>query len=280
MSSPGYLALIACDALDALMQSTKVVVLDCTFKLDAPDYGRQQYLKHHIPGAYFMDANLDLSSPVIKGSTGRHPLPHPEVFSSAMRAAGLEPGIQVVAYDQDNGMYASRAWWLLKWLGHEKVAVLNGGFHAWHSSGKATDNQWPAPKKGSFQGIPDAGLIALRDEIENGVPRLVDSRAYKRYLGEIEPIDPVAGHIRGAVCVPHMDNTTETGFWKPLDFLQEKFALLTEGDPPVFYCGSGISACHNILGFYLVTGRLARLYPGSYSEWINFHTPATGPEAG
>ncbi len=280
MSSRGYTALINIEELFALQQKAQVVVLDCTFKLDAPDYGRQQYLKHHIPGAYYMDANLDLSSPVIKGTTGRHPLPHPEVFSSAMRAVGLEPGMQVVAYDQATGMYASRAWWLLKWLGHEEVAVLNGGFKAWVSAGKETDNQWPAPKQGTFQGHPNSGLTAFRNEIEAGVGRLVDSRAYKRFLGEFEPIDPVAGHIAGAVCFPHLDNTTEDGLWKPLDFLQDKFAPLAEGEAPVFYCGSGISACHNILGYYLVTGQLARLYPGSYSEWINFHAPATGPEAG
>ena len=242
-----------------------------------PDWGRKTYLKHHIPGAYFMDTNLDLSSPVIKGVTGRHPLPEPEVFMFTLRTTGLHHGTQVIAYDQSNGMYASRAWWLLRWLGHQQVAVLDGGLAAWLAKGFSTDNQWTPPAQGSFSATINADMTVSRAMVKQGVDTLVDSRAYNRFLGETEPIDPIAGHIQGAVCIPHMDNTDDNGFWQPADFLRDKFSGLSHEPAPVFYCGSGISACHNILAYHKATGRMARLYPGSWSEWINYYEPVTGP---
>jgi thiosulfate/3-mercaptopyruvate sulfurtransferase len=226
-----------------------------------------------------MDIGLDLSSPVIKGVTGRHPLPHPEIITSTLCAAGMNTTSQVVVYDQSNGGYAARAWWLLKWLGHENVALLDGGFESWKSKQLPLDNQWPVPKQGTFQ-------FQLRDELTTSVhvlstikEQIIDSREYKRYTGESEPIDPIAGHIAGAVCIPYVDNTFENGLWKSPEVLRSKFASIqSDIDKPVFYCGSGVTACHNILAYKIATGQDARLYPGSWSEWINYYPAATGEE--
>jgi len=278
MDSISYKTLISTEELSSIIDHKDLVILDCRFALAEPALGRKLYLKSHVSGAYFMDINLDLSSPVIKGITGRHPLPHPLVITSSLNAAGLQPGSQVVVYDQSNGMYAARAWWLLNWLGHEIVAVLNGGFDAWTSQNRSVDNQWPPPKRGTFEfSTPKQVTTSLNDLIgESHI--LIDSRDHKRFTGEIEPIDPVAGHIPGAICIPFSDNTDEHGFWKSSDQLNVKFRNLSanEMQPPVFYCGSGVTACHNILAYKIATGRNAVLYPGSYSEWINYYPVETG----
>jgi thiosulfate/3-mercaptopyruvate sulfurtransferase len=274
-----YQTLINADQLSLILNEESTVLLDCRYYLADITKGRKEYLQHHISGAYYMDIGLDLSSPVIRGVTGRHPLPHPEIIASTLRSAGIHNTSQVVVYDQSNGGYAARAWWLLKWLGHEHVALLNGGFENWKSKNLPLDNQWPPPKQGTFQ-------IHVRDELTTSVHMLtslkehiIDSRDYKRYTGETEPIDPIAGHIPGAVCIPYTDNTFENGIWKSTAELSEKFTALQSGNnPPVFYCGSGVTACHNILAYKIATGQDARLYPGSWSEWINYYPAVTGVE--
>lgn len=271
--------LITADELLQISGSPDLVILDCRYSLADVQKGRRDYLQEHIPGAYFMDVEQDLSSPVIKGVTGRHPLPNPEVLAYTFRAAGLNPSSKVVVYDQANGMAASRAWWLLLWLGHENVLVLDGGFNSWKAKSYPLDNQWPPPAKGMFEINLNISLTVDKADIASGKERIIDSRDYIRYTGESEPIDPVAGHIPGAICIPFADNTDANGFWKSHDFLQQKFSGLAPDDetPPVFYCGSGISACHNILAFKIATGKNARLYPGSWSEWINYYPAVTGP---
>ncbi len=274
-----YQTLIDVDQLSTIFHEESTVLLDSRYYLADITKGRKEYLQSHIPGAYYMDIGLDLSSPVIKGITGRHPLPHPEIIASALRAAGLKNTSQVVVYDQSNGGYAARAWWLLKWLGHENVALLDGGFESWKSKQLPLNNQWPAPKHGTFQ-------FELRDELTTSVHELsttkeqiIDSREYKRFTGESEPIDPIAGHIPGAICIPYVDNTSENGFWKSPEVLRSKFETIQSAMAnPVFYCGSGVTACHNILAYKIVTGQDARLYPGSWSEWINYYPAATGAE--
>ena len=273
-----YDTLVSVDQLQQWIGQPNIVIIDCRFALLQPDLGRQLYLAHHIPGAYFMDINLDLSSPVIKGVTGRHPLPDPIVISTSLCSAGLNTDSQVVVYDQHNGMYASRAWWILKWLGHERVAVLDGGFTAWESKKLEVDNQWPPPKQGNFKleklKMPTLSL----HEVAQKPPSLIDSREYVRYTGEVEKIDPVAGHIPGAICIPYSDNTNSEGFWKSASALKEKFIGIEQdgNESPVFYCGSGVTACHNILAYKIATGKDATLYPGSFSEWINYYPVATG----
>jgi thiosulfate/3-mercaptopyruvate sulfurtransferase len=269
---PEYDTLLSAAALQQLLKKGNVVLLDCTYYLNDFDKGRREYLQRHIPGAYFMDIGHDLSAPVIKGVTGRHPLPDPEVLTYAFRACGINKDSQVVAYDQLNGVYASRAWWLLQWLGHKNIAILNGGFEAWKTAGYETDNQWPSPKQGNFIATLRKELTVCKEEVAASKNTIVDSREYKRYTGEFEPIDPIAGHIPGAVCIPYADNVDEKGFWKSKEYFLEKFKSLST-DPaasPVFYCGSGVTACHNIFAYKLATGLDAKLYPGSWSEWINY----------
>lgn len=274
-----YQTLISVDQLSAIINEASTVILDCRYYLADITKGRKEYLQHHIPGAFYMDIGLDLSSPVIKGVTGRHPLPHPEILASTLRAAGMNNTSQVVVYDQSNGGYAARAWWLLKWLGHQNVALLNGGFESWKSNLLPPDNQWPAPRQGTFQFHLRDELTTTIDEIAKRKERIIDSREYKRYTGESEPIDPIAGHIPGAVCIPYVDNTDKNGQWKSPDELRSKFEDVSSGmTNPVFYCGSGVTACHNILAYKIATGEDARLYPGSWSEWINYYPAVTGEE--
>jgi thiosulfate/3-mercaptopyruvate sulfurtransferase len=278
MSAAVYNTLISVEELSNLTTGADLVVLDCRYSITDINKGRIDYLHEHIPGAFFMDMEHDLTSQVIKGVTGRHPLPHPEVLAYTLMATGINPSSQVVIYDHANGMAAARGWWLLNWLGHDRVAVLNGGFMAWKSKSMPVDNQWPAPAKGSFDyKVRDELTTSLKD-VASGKEHLIDSRDYKRFTGETEPIDPVAGHIPGARCIPFIDNTDEHGYWRDPAYLRSKFsdAAINTHQPPVFYCGSGITACHNILAYKIATGQDARLYPGSWSEWINYYPAATG----
>lgn len=271
--------LITADDLLLIKGSPDLVILDCRYTFADVQKGRRDYMHEHIPGAYFLDMEQDLSSPLIKGVTGRHPLPNPGVLTYTLRAAGLNPSSKVVVYDQATGMAASRAWWLLLWLGHENVLVLDGGFNSWKAKSYPLDNQWPPPVKGTFEFSLNTSLTVDKLEVAAGKEKIIDSRDYIRYTGESEPIDPVAGHIPGAICIPFADNTDSNGFWKSPAILQQKFASIDPDDekPPVFYCGSGITACQNILAYKIATGKNARLYPGSWSEWINYYPPVTGP---
>ncbi len=268
-----YHTLISSDELNDFIGNPDVVLFDCRFYLNNTTLGRMEYLQSHIPGAVYLDTNHDLSSPVIKGVTGRHPLPHPDILTSTLKAAGLNKNSQAIFYDQSNGAYAARGWWLLKWLGHEDVAILDGGFKSWISAGFALDNQWPLPSPGDFESNLQENLTVQMDSIRNTGDPLVDSRELKRYTGEYEPIDPVAGHIPGAVCIPYLENTDENGIWKSPEELRKRFEGIesTVKESPVFYCGSGVTACQNILAYKIATGQDARLYPGSWSEWINYH---------
>ena len=272
-----YNDLIRVDELKPLIGKENLVLLDCRFYLMEKDKGRQEYLQGHIPGAYYMDTNLDLSSPVIKGVTGRHPLPHPEVISSTFTSAGINANSQVVCYDQSAGTYASRAWWLLQWLGHKQVSVLDGGWNTWLTAGHSVDNTWPSPKHSDFHPKPDQDMIVSKEYVASLKENLVDSREYKRYTGETEPIDPIAGHIPNAICLPYSDNNDEKGFWKSREWLQQKFNPVSSNTvSPVFYCGSGVTACHNILAYTFATGKMAKLYPGSWSEWILYYPAVVG----
>jgi len=268
-----YDTLIPVDEFYSLFQKEGTIVFDCRFYLNDPSLGRKEYLQGHIPGAIYMDTNHDLSSPVIKGITGRHPLPNPYILTSTIRSSGLNKDNLVIAYDQSNGVYASRLWWLLRWLGHNNTVVLDGGFKAWNAANLLIDNQWPIPIPGNFESHLRSDMTVQIEDINGINGFLIDSREYKRYIGEYEPIDPVAGHIPGAICIPYMENTNEDGKWKPVEELKKRFSDIESAgmESPVFYCGSGVTACHNILAYKIATGKESRLYPGSWSEWINFH---------
>lgn len=269
-----YQSIINAEAVVQLLASgAPLLLFDCRHDLFDTDYGRRAYGQGHIPTSYFLHVDEDLSGPIVAGVTGRHPLPKVAAFEATMQRFGLHPALQVVAYDDKGGGIAARLWWLLRWLGHEKVAVLDGGFSYWQAQGFAVERQptnLPAPSNWLAQpqiSVPyfdfDA-LVAAKDNLQ-----LIDSRTADRYSGEVENIDPVAGHIPGASNLPWPANLAADGRFLDADTLKSRFfPVLEEAAQPVFYCGSGVTACHNILAFYHATGQFAALYPGSWSEWI------------
>ncbi len=248
-------------------------VFDVRFDLIDTEWGRNAYQQAHIPGAIYLHLDSDLSSDIIPGVTGRHPLPEKQNLEQLLRSVGLRQQDRVVIYDQGHGGIAARLWWLLKWAGHDDVSVLNGGWSAWQEAGMNVESAVPSFGQSDYQAAFRDELTVSRDTV--GVSdlsfTLVDSRDSQRYHGVIEPIDPIAGHIPGAINLPFKENLDESGMWKSPQQLRTRFEELSA--EPVFYCGSGVTACHNILAYSLAGLGEARLYPGSWSEWI------TDPEA-
>lgn len=253
-----------------------LVILDCRFALEDPEYGKRAYAAGHIAGAHHADLERDLSGPVRSGVTGRHPLPDPAALTRRLRDWGVSGESDVVLYDDGPGAFAARAWWLLAWLGkREGVYLLDGGLQAWRDAGLSLSQEMPAPGGGDFEGEPDASLVLSADQLaqrsEQAQTSLLDARARPRFRGEVEPIDPVAGHIPGALCAPFTDNLGPDGRFLPAQSLRERFAGLLGGKPAeglVAYCGSGVTACHNLFALCLAGYPLAPLYAGSWSEWI------------
>ena len=268
--------LLSADQLHARLDDPTLVILDCRFALDATDYGARSYAEGHIPGARFVDLEQDLSGPVIKGVTGRHPLPDATTLADKLRARGVNDDAQIVLYDDAPGAFAARAWWLLAWLGkREGVYLLDGGLKAWKEAGLPIDAQPPAEQPGNFSGQADASLLVSADELqqrlEDAELTLLDARALPRFKGEVEPLDPVAGHIPGAQCAVFTDNLDENSRFLPAEQLRARFDALRGNRPVealVAYCGSGVTACHNLFAMSLAGYPLAPLYAGSWSEWI------------
>lgn len=251
----------------------RCVVIDARYDLTDAGAGRRVYDANHIPGAFFLDQNTDLAGEK-NGRNGRHPLPDRDALAARLRAAGLDAGRQLVAYDAQGGLFASRAWWLARWLGHAEVAVLDGGIDAWTKAGFPVTAETPAPRAGNF--APAASLSAQVDadailaELGSGRHIVLDARAPERYSGEVEPLDPVAGHIPGAINRPFQSNLRPDNRFKPGPVLRREFETLLAGRAPaelIHQCGSGISACHNLLAMELSGLHGAALYPGSWSEW-------------
>ncbi|WP_047306507.1 sulfurtransferase [Pseudomonas fluorescens] len=263
-------------ALDQKKQQPGLVILDCRFALEDPDYGQRSYADGHIAGAHFADLNRDLSGPVIKGVTGRHPLPEPAQLLARLQAWGIDNDSEIVLYDDGPGAYAARAWWLLAWLGkRDGVFILDGGLKAWHAAGLPLSLDAPEAVAGQFMGQPDHSLLLdaehLRQRLGQADLTLLDARGLPRFRGEVEPIDPVAGHIPGAQCAAFTDNLDSDGRFLPAQQLKQRFAEKLAGRSPehlVAYCGSGVTACHNLFALCLAGYPLARLYAGSWSEWI------------
>ncbi|WP_129842854.1 sulfurtransferase [Streptomyces sp. RFCAC02] len=257
------------------------VLLDARWQQGGPP-GRPAYDAGHIPGAVFIDLDTDLAAP--PGPGGRHPLPDPEIFGAAMRRAGVCHGRPVVVYDGGQNWAAARAWWLLRWAGHDRVMVLDGGLAAW--PGELT-REVPDPPEGDFVPRPgavpvlDADAAAALARDPGGV--LLDARAGERYRGEVEPIDPVAGHIPGALSAPTTENVGPDGLLRAPEELAARYAALgvRPGTAVGVYCGSGVSAAHEVLAL-ASAGIEAALYPGSWSEWTARpeRPVATGPDAG
>ncbi|MEE4151740.1 sulfurtransferase [Pseudomonas viridiflava] len=268
--------LIGPEQLAARQQTPGLVILDCRSALEDPDYGQRSYAQGHIEGARFADLNRDLSSPVVKGRTGRHPLPDADTLVERLRLWGISNDSDIALYDDGPGMYAARAWWLLAWLGkREGVYLLDGGLKAWHAAGLPLSLDAPGGEPGDFTGEPDMSLVLSASRLQGRLGRpemtLIDARAEARFRGEVEPIDPVAGHIPGAQCVAFNENLGPDGRFLPPEHLKQRFADKLQGRPAqglVSYCGSGVTACHNLFALCLAGYPLGTLYAGSWSEWI------------
>jgi thiosulfate/3-mercaptopyruvate sulfurtransferase len=249
------------------------VVFDTRHDLMDPARGRKLYAEGHIPGAYFLHVDEDLAGKKT-GANGRHPLPDLQEFAHRMNGRGVTPARQVVVYDDMSGNFAVRLWWMLRWLGHDKVALLDGGIPLWVKEGRPLAKEVPPPRKGEFVARPHLGwtvdLPFIERFREDPAIKLVDARAAERFAGLQEPVDPVAGHIPGAVNRFWKENLTPDGRFKPADELRREFDAMLAGQTPaqtVHMCGSGVTACHNLFAMELAGLPGGRLYPGSWSEW-------------
>ena len=269
-----YTTLIDVPSLAAFAGSGDVILLDCRFDLARPSWGEQAYAEGHISGARFAHLDRDLASPRSPAS-GRHPLPTAESFAAAAGRWGVDERSQVVAYDQGNGMYAARAWWLFRWVGHTNVAVLDGGLAAWTAAGQPLTRDAPRIRPRRFAAKVNTAAVTTVAEVKArlaaGAPDLIDARAADRFAGQNETIDPVAGHVPGAINHPFTSNLGPDGRFLPAAALQERW-LQTFGPKPatdwVAMCGSGVSACHNLLAMEHAGLPGAKLFAGSWSEWI------------
>jgi thiosulfate/3-mercaptopyruvate sulfurtransferase len=267
--------LVSATDLERHLNDPDWVVCDCRHDLADVEAGRRAYSVSHIPGARFVHLDRDLSEP-LTGCNGRHPLPDPDRFARRAGEFGIGNGSQVVAYDASGGYYAARLWWMLRWLGHDAVAVLDGGWDAWMRVGLPVTPDAPAVKPANFLARKrvDAALTAGQIAARMGEPRplLVDARSPDRYRGENETLDPVAGHIPGAINRFFKLNLESDGRFKPPAALRREFSSALGAIPAsdvVHYCGSGVTACHNLLAMEIAGLTGSRLYPGSWSEWVS-----------
>jgi thiosulfate/3-mercaptopyruvate sulfurtransferase len=244
------------------------IIVDCRFDLARPEVGRQAYERGHIPGAVYAHLNDELSGPPLT-DCGRHPLPSPDALITLFSRLGIDRSKQVLAYDDSGGAIAARLWWMLGYMGHADVAVLDGGWPLWLESGRPVSTGRESNPPAEFSGHPQTLWLVLLDDVQN-VPLLVDSRAPERYRGEIETIDPVAGHIPGAINYPYSNNLAADGRFLPTEQLRQQFSDLLGSSgaaEAAFYCGSGVTACHNLLTLAHAEMGRGRLYVGSWSEW-------------
>jgi thiosulfate/3-mercaptopyruvate sulfurtransferase len=270
-----FKTLISSAELSLRINDPGLAVVDCRFKLDDPSWGEREYRAAHLPGAVYAHLDRDLSG-AKSGTNGRHPLPDAASLAGTFGRLGISDDTQVVAYDQDNGMFASRLWWLLRWLGHDGAAVLDGGFAQWAAEGRPTASGQEFRAARVFHGGPRRDMTVDADRVASisAAPdwRLVDARAPERYRGEVERLDRVAGHIPGASNYFFGRNVDDRGRFLPLDTLRKQLQESFGGVPPdqiVCYCGSGVTACQNLLALEHVGIAGAKLYPGSWSEWCS-----------
>jgi thiosulfate/3-mercaptopyruvate sulfurtransferase len=262
--------LIAVDTLKNQLANPDLILFDCRFSLQDVTAGERAYHEGHLPGAHYANLNQDLSAPVVAGKTGRHPLPAPAEFAAWLRRAGVANTSMVVAYDDASGAFAARLWWMLRWLGHGRTLVLDGGFKAWVDAGFAITTDTPGRSDAAFAIRPPLTRVVAAPALIRFKGLLLDARDAARYRGDAEPIDALAGHIPGALCAPFADNLTPQSNFQPPAALQQRFqALGVEAVTDVVcYCGSGVTATHNILAMVHAGFPEPALYPGSWSEWI------------
>ena len=283
---PGFNTFISpAELTGCLAEGEPVVIFDTRFALSDAEYGRRSYTKAHIPGAIYAHLDEDLSGPVNAGKTGRHPLPNPDEFAERLRSWGVHSHSQVVVYDDDNGGIAARLWHMLRWLGHDRASVLDGGWRTWIKSGGKTDSEVPVPGPGTFTPSIRTDLFISTEDVmairKSAGWRLLDARTADRFAGENETIDPVAGHIPGAVSASYKDTVYEDGTTLSTEELRDWFGRKLQSTPPhraVFYCGSGVTACRGVLSMEHAGLPGSAVYAGSWSEWIQHSTEiATGP---
>jgi thiosulfate/3-mercaptopyruvate sulfurtransferase len=269
---PPVTTLISAPQLRGLLDAgTPLVLLDASFDLADPAAGARAYREAHLPGARHVDLERDLSG-AKTGRNGRHPLPDRADFARTAGRWGATPATQVVVYDRQQAMFAARVWWMLRWLGHAAVAVLDGGWAAWQAEGGPVSIE-PAPAGASLPAYPASEpLVGTIDATALaaglGRVRLIDARAPERFRGDVEPLDAQAGHIPGALNRFFKDNLGSDGRFKPADQLRAEFQVLTGAVQPVVHqCGSGVTACHNLLAMEVAGAGGSLLYPGSWSEW-------------
>jgi thiosulfate/3-mercaptopyruvate sulfurtransferase len=279
--------LVSTEWLAGHLGDSGIRIADVRWSLLEKDRGRNAYLQGHVPGAVFMDVDGDLASPPGQGP-GRHPLPRPGPFAASMSRAGIGAGTHVIAYDYGDGSTAARLWWLLRYFGHERVSLLDGGFARWQAEGRPLESPVPSYPPGAFAAEPHAGMLVDAAAVERlrGDPGtlVLDTRMAERYEGRVEPIDPVAGHIPGARNRPYPLNVRSAGdprFLEPAQ-LHEQFTRLGAGGAQrvVCYCGSGVNACQNLFALQLAGFDTGLLYEGSWSDWCSVPARAmrTGPE--
>ena len=270
-----HCTLLSASALSPHIGDESWAVVDCRFSLGDKVSGLRSYLQAHISGAVYANLDEDLSNKPIPGKTGRHPLRSIAAFSETLSKWGIDAGTQVVAYDDAGGAMAARLWWMLNWAGHRGVALLDGGWEAWRRYGGPTSSgrEQRSPKRFLPNGAPELAVNTKRVEEIRSDPNylLLDARSPARFRGEVEPIDPVAGHIPGAISAPYEENLASDGTFLPRDALRHRFQELLKSVPPdrvICYCGSGVSATQNILALTHAGLPGARLYVGSWSEWV------------
>ena len=274
-----FTTIITTDELAAHLDDPNWAIIDSRFALAATEQGRRAYLTAHIPGAIYAHLDEDLSGPIVPGATGRHPLPAMDDFVATVEGWGIDNQTQVVVYDDNGGMIAGRVWWLLRWLGHDNVALLDGDWRKWQREGRPTVAGAESRAARTFNAQLRPEMEATVDEVmaamEDDHVTLADARDEGRYRGVDGGMDPVAGHIPGAVSAFFGHNLNEDGSWRTAGELRTRFLDLL-GDPDagelpeelIFYCGSGVSAVHNLVALQIAGLGDARLYPGSWSHWI------------
>jgi thiosulfate/3-mercaptopyruvate sulfurtransferase len=270
-----HTTLVSAEETAAHLNDREWVVCDCRHDLADYSAGYRAYRNGHIPGARFLHLDVDLSGPKT-GLTGRHPLPHPATFCLRLGALGIDNSKQIVAYDDSGGAYAARLWWMLRWVGHQRVAVLDGGWAAWQRAKLPVTVEQPVIEPAAFNSrvqprvaVDSTQIVA---HLQDRKAQVLDARAPDRYRGENETLDPVAGHIPGAINRFFRHNLGDDGCFKPAAVLKSEFGAALYGHPPesvIHQCGSGVTACHNLLAMEVAGLAGSRLYPGSWSEWVS-----------
>ncbi len=283
MTTSSLDTLIAVDDVSRHLDDPNWVIADCRYNLMDVDAGRRAYLAGHVPGARYVHLHADLAGEPLTDH-GRHPLPSAEALSDLFSRLGIDQSVQVVVYDDADAGVAARLWWLLRYMGHEAVAVMDGGFRAWTAAGLPLESGSKPIEPRSFKGRPRREWLVTLAEVPTQ-SCLVDARAGARYRGEEEPLDPIAGHIPGARNHPYRDNVQADGRFLPSEALKDRFRQTLGDHPPesaVYYCGSGVTACQLLLAAAHAGLPPGRLYAGSWSEWCSdpARPVATGPEPG